>query len=312
MAERSPQEIKSVPHSGNLPEDLREQPVNNFDNTTLSEAHEQGHIITPDSPAPLVDRQEVKKKSGRRGLMIGLGAGAAGIAIAAGAIFGVNALNQGPRNDPIATAPADPTETSAPTETETENQPLEQIEISATTAPEELGNAFDSRFNSWMMAGTENPDLQNDMLKAIAEGNVTGYGEYLQPLSEKNATEYADALFVDGWQDNPDLKKWVDLFTKNNAASVETWAQTKDSGISDDKEPFKYWTTIESTTVTSSSADSISISSEMTEHANINENRSLELDPNLINIDGNELTLEATFVPAGDSLKISAFNISFQ
>jgi hypothetical protein len=56
ISNESPLEPAQVPHSGgaHLPEDMREMPVNEFDNTTLPEAVEQGHIDTGvSSPADI-------------------------------------------------------------------------------------------------------------------------------------------------------------------------------------------------------------------------------------------------------------------
>lgn len=47
-----------VPHSGNLPEHLREQPVNQYDNTSLPQAYEQQLLTTPETAASLLSTVE--------------------------------------------------------------------------------------------------------------------------------------------------------------------------------------------------------------------------------------------------------------
>lgn len=125
---------QQIPHSGNLPEQLREQPVQDFDNTSLPEAVERELLQTPTSPASLPEAQPAPEqtKKGKKGLVIGVSAGLAGAALVAGSIIGLNAAAGGaeepeaPVADPKGTTEVTP-EPTASAEPEDKRTP-EQIE----------------------------------------------------------------------------------------------------------------------------------------------------------------------------------------
>lgn len=101
-----------IPHSGRHG---YEQPVQEFDNTSLGEAHERGLILTPDSPAPLLTLDQEDKKT--LGWRKPAAAGALVLVAVAGA-FGIGKATSGgeansqPETQPSATgAPAVPGET---------------------------------------------------------------------------------------------------------------------------------------------------------------------------------------------------------
>jgi len=113
---------ENTPHSGNLPGELNDQPYHIFDNTSLEEAtkltDESGEPLlkTPDTAADLLP------KKSRKGLFIGLSSvavGAAGVIVAVNSIFGgpASAPNEVPKDEPVATAPSNPIETSKPVAT---------------------------------------------------------------------------------------------------------------------------------------------------------------------------------------------------
>ena len=125
---------QQIPHSGNLPEQLREQPVQDFDNTSLPEAVERELLQTPTSPASLPEAQPAPEqtKKGKKGLVIGVSASLAGAALVAGSIIGLNAAAGGaeepeaPVADPKGTTEVTP-EPTASAEPEDKRTP-EQIE----------------------------------------------------------------------------------------------------------------------------------------------------------------------------------------
>lgn len=107
-----------VPHSGNLG---LEQPVKDFDNTSLEEALSQGLVETPDDPSPIEESEPVSNIAGqsyesnprgRRWLVPVIGAG-----LAAAAFLGFKAGEDSgsPQSKvPTATAPGETPKTSTP------------------------------------------------------------------------------------------------------------------------------------------------------------------------------------------------------
>lgn len=310
-------EEQQLQHSGDLG---LEQPQVHYDNTPLPQAFGKhltdtaGNVIVPDNIAS-VHEAEAPKKS-RKKLFVGLGAGATAVAAGAALAFGLmlpkgDGSNTPPETDPSATSqPTQDPETSptpAP-ETEPGTAPT-TFEIPVSTTPEKLGETYTDILSAWSMSGSETPSLQDDMVLAIAKGEATSYYDYYLPFAEESSKTIADDVFIEGWENNSELTKWVDINTNNNAANIETWSQTYNSGNSEDIEPFKYWVTTDSTEVVANNSDGISIKSNITEHANIDKNRSATLEPELSRINGNTMTLYATFVADGDSYKIKSINI---
>ncbi len=268
-----------VPHSGKLPDALREHPVNEFDNTTLPEAFEQGHLATPDSFAPLVDHHPSPKR--RRRLVVGLGAGAAGLAVAAGAAFGVNALNAAPKSEPTAAAPANPSDAApspsgeaSPDATDNpEALPIttEAYEISGDLSPEQAVTTFvNDRLGPWSMAGA----TQETVDGYFASG---GSSEYTRTVAAKNAEVIADAVLVPGWRSDEKLSQYVDFEQGSNAMILETWILTKESGLPQDKEPYTRRIAVDSVRVVSSDGNSAEIDVDATERDNSNTNRGSQL-----------------------------------
>lgn len=120
---------RQIPHSGNpnLPEGLREQPVNDFDNTRLSEAYERDLLETPTSPSALPEALPApEQKKSKKGLAIGISAGLAGAAIVAGSIIGINAAAQG--GDEAEAPAADPKTTTEVTPDPEPEKSAEELE----------------------------------------------------------------------------------------------------------------------------------------------------------------------------------------
>jgi hypothetical protein len=263
-----------VPHSGNLPDALRERPVNDFDNTTLPEAFEQGRLPTPDSPAPLIDHHASPKR--RRGLVIGLGVGAAGLAVAAGAVFGVNSLNAAPKSDPTAGAPANPSDTapspsgeaSPDAATNREALPIttEAYEISGDLSPEQAVTTFvNDRLSPWSMAGATEETVSGYV-------SAGGSSDYIRAVAAKNADVIADALFMPGWKFDDKLRDYVAFEQQNNAGALEMWVLTSGSALPQDREPYTRSVTVDDVAVKSAEGNSAVLSVDVTEHDNADQN----------------------------------------
>jgi len=197
-------DVEQVPHSGQLPGKLRENPHREFDKTPLKDAYaltdKNGDyvIVTHDSAAELLETK-VEKKS-KKSLFIGLGATAAGLLVAGGAFFGISAANDTPKSEPVAEAPVDssePVETEAPAETpvgfEVAGLPsVAEIEISAEQTNEEIAEDLVNAFSDWSMVGAnrEMYDLQFE-----GDNGYLGLSEYVAKVAEVSDPVYEEALF---------------------------------------------------------------------------------------------------------------------
>jgi hypothetical protein len=107
--------VDKVPHSNsaNVPEALRETPVEEFD-MTLQEAHDAGKVSTlplteapepnynfvPPTETPEV-RTSAEAPKNKKSLAVKIGVAAAGLAVAAGAVFGVKAVTDNANEAPV-------------------------------------------------------------------------------------------------------------------------------------------------------------------------------------------------------------------
>lgn len=131
-------------------------------------------------------------------------------ATAAGVFGGAKALggdnDTEPRQEPSASAPANPGETGNTGETETGEPAAYDFGIPAAeyqSDPQALGNKFYERFNEFLAAGaTEEEAHADDRYKM---GDI----EYSGHISEEINQAFIDDLLVDGWENNPELTSWV-------------------------------------------------------------------------------------------------------
>lgn len=303
-----PVEAPHVPGSGTLPEGLREQPVRTFDNTTLPGAVERGHLVTPESPAPLDSRGAEKKR--KKGLLIGVGAGAAGLALAAGALIGVNAAGQAPNTEPTAAAPADPSET--PTDVEpTPASPEAGTEVSAQayeisgdlSAADAVMVFVNDRLSAWTMAGA----TQETVDDYLASGGRTSY---FDEVAGENSLVIANALFVPGWRDDDALAHYVDWETAGNANSLKLWTLTRESGLPQDREPYVRSVAVNSVQVVSNEPDTARFAVIATEHDNADQNsvgvgeRISQPEP----LDGHSVTGDITLQRVDGTWKVAAIS----
>lgn len=159
-----------VPHSGHLG---FEQPVQEFDNTTLYQAHEQGLITIPENPSALV---EAPKPKGRVLAFVGglAAAGAGAVAFLTMSSGGETATvptaptEQEPVNTPEATPQT--VETPVPTTVdivipELEQAPQAEPVLMTATTPEGLLEQFVHNYNC--MLKDNPPETQNACLEHL-------------------------------------------------------------------------------------------------------------------------------------------------
>lgn len=233
---RKSTEQQQLQHSGDLG---LEKPVDYFDKTQLPQAFEQhltdsaGNVIVPDSDsiASLAPETEAPKKN--RKLMIALGGGAAAIAVAAGAIFSVSALNQPEKSEPIATAPADPSETSEPTNNEIDTPSettfeviglpsVEELQVKSNLSDQEIASGFLNIISEQDMAGAnkEMNDLQYE-----GDNQFLDQTQYSEKIAESASPIFAEALYGDN-QNNPEIQAAIAESIKDNANVLEVHFST--------------------------------------------------------------------------------------
>lgn len=256
---------------------------------------------------------DTQPKRERLGLGAKIGAAVAGLAIVAGSAFGISkALDSGnesnlpPESEPVATAPSGTGPSSA--EVEPNNSSFDIFEIPATTPEDKVGTVVANNIDSWLMYGSEDPNFNNNVLLAIANGEVENDDEYGREFAHEVGPKIANKLFVKGWENDPELSKWVNLFESNHAVYITLRGKTTDSGNSNDVEPFSYSTAVDSTT-TEETSGGLKVTIEAEEEVNIDKNRASELSPSIANINGHEFTMTTLLVKEGGKYKISSLNI---
>ncbi|WP_437770483.1 hypothetical protein [Arthrobacter sp. KNU40] len=273
-----------------------------FDNTSLPQAHAEGlvdnqvpdhaqdviDIANPDT-ANFIERtaREEPVSHRRRNLLIGLGAGAAGIALAVGAFVGIKGATDGshnaaPGSDPKATGQLNETSPS-PSALQEHNYTVQELLIPATLSGEDAAKMlFEQRFSTWYAAGASDK-LSSDWLKA------GGGGAMPKSMAAASGPTFADAVMVPDWRNRPSLVRIEQREEAVNADALETWLMTYKSHDAQDKEPYKRSLTVEKADVVSSTDSSIILTVYATEHENADKNRAIQIDPNHTSIEGNKL-----------------------
>lgn len=227
---------------------------------------------------PVLGEKEVTskptpEKKKRKGLMIGLSAGAAGVALAAGGFLGISAANQPPQSEPVPTSPAETpgadTETQNPAPVETNELTVEQLEIPAGLDAETLGKTIvEERFSDWVNAGADDSLMD----KAIDAGE--GWDTLLPKIADENEQVFAAALFESGWETDANDTHDVNSFRDTNLSILQWYVATAWSG--DEKpeniEGFRSWMTVDEVTEISSDGTTRTIDVAYTDHDNSDKN----------------------------------------
>ncbi|UTX51363.1 hypothetical protein KI440_00120 [Candidatus Saccharibacteria bacterium TM7i] len=226
---------QTMPHSGgrNVPEQLREQPVREFDNTSLGEALDQGYLEVPTSPSPIPEAQPAvtaPEKKKRNKLLIGASAGLAGVAIVAASVIGINAANsntsgedpEGPKADPKGTTEVTPEPKPVETEKSFEQQ-VNELKIEAGLSPEEyVDTLIAKRMVDWEFAGKE----QYWKVAGDGSNSVDDINTARKAIVAEQNRVFANALFIPGWE-NTELASIAERRKINQEATLDTWGRTK-------------------------------------------------------------------------------------
>ena len=232
-----------------------------------------------------------------------IGAGAVGLVLAAGAVFGVNTLNEVSEKPPVATAPADSGEVPPVAE---QISPFEQeltveaMQIPAGLSAEDFAEVLIAeRYTTWGMAGAtyENKD-------AWIEGG--GGRPFIEAIAERNAAVAAEALFIDGWRENPRLVDALAFDREQNVSSVQYWLSFNEE--LGDREPYVETLTIQSVTVIGEGNGIRTLEIVGVEHNNSAMNRVGIKFPEVAAQDGKTFTWEFTTKVVDGFERISDFN----
>ena len=310
MDKPSIQRTEHVNHSGNLPEEMVEKPVQTSNIPLAEDSLQKFASLDKDAEYPVeidylkgesTPQVETKKKS-KVGRYIFVGTAA--VAVAAGAVFGVKAMTPAPSSEPVATAPSDPTpEAVAETPVVTDNGEkiltVEALEIPSTLSPAEAGEKFISTaFSDKKMAGT----TQDTYDKFYA---ANGSSAPLEIIAAQNSKIYNEALLIPGWESNESLVNYDKNTTGTNVSNLAAWALTKDSGFPQDKEPFNAWIEVDSVDVISSDEDSAQVKLDVTDYNNIDKNRVEDINPAFIEYNGSKSTVTLDIEQIDGTWKIS-------
>ncbi len=290
---------EQIPHSG-VHHD--EKPINNFDNTTLDEAHQQGLLQTPESPAALAPAPQQEKKLGWKKpaaaiALIG--------AVAAGA-FGIGKMGGGDNN----TAPRQETSTSAssnPGESNTaETQTDGALDFTFNAEayadnPKQILTDFFTKFNEWQNTGYTKAATSADRRYELGDDEA-----YAHELNQASNEQWVQDVFVSDWQSNSNLVNWLNTDEKVHDANISIALKTGDGSNRADLEPYKRYTDLDmdSVVVQSASANKIVVSGLTNGRDNRDKNNagriSVGVDPN-----GEHGGETITFVKVGDTFKVS-------
>ncbi len=185
--------------------------------------------------------------------------GLLGLGLAAGGVFGVKALSGGethtePRVEPSVSAPAVPGG-------QTEETPTTSPEAGNTAEPTPLSveryedgdalvRAWNAEHNEWLMANAT-PETQKKY-----DATVT-LVDYVEKVNEPSNEAYSKALFVDDWEERPQLADFVNENVRIHNATTLLNILSTNSTVPEDLEPYKQGEDITSTNIISQSPEKI-------------------------------------------------------
>jgi hypothetical protein len=216
------------------------------------------------------------------------GKAAAAVLIAMGALtLSACSGDKSPVSDPIAAETGEPApdttpsiEASQPTPDESEAPvpggellPVEALEIPAGLDAEELGTMIVAdRFTKWGNAGAEDSLLQESMDRNL------GWDTLIPEKVSENRKIFADALYVEGWEQNTQLRTYVDGSSKANENTLKWYTSTQWNGEEkpENIEGYKVELTVDGVQEVESDDTSRTIEVAYTNHTNSDLNRGPE------------------------------------
>lgn len=171
-----------------------------------------------------VEPETTEKKRSKKALGIGIGATAAGLALAAGAMFAFGGLtNNETDKSPVAEAPADPSAEAPIENPETGFDYKDGFSVESYPTPESFADIVNSEFiTGWANAGAteENRDFLYSGKSTMVAADYADY------LAAENATEYQSIFFASDWQNTPSMVGWNENLITANARIIELYNAT--------------------------------------------------------------------------------------
>jgi hypothetical protein len=214
---------------------------------------------------------------------------------------------------PPTTKEATPTSVETSVETDLNDPNSAALSVEKYTTPQALGTAFiEQSYEQWSNAGST-PTNARAALNAGAGKQL----DYAKEVSTKNMTEYADVLFVKGWENNAELKEVADSMIGDNAKSLYLYFLTANNkntddpthvlpdGDGNDLEAFRQDLTVTNIQdIPSSDPDKMSVDVAFTNTYNTDKNRSKRL---MEGLDTRTGTVNLSFVKEGQNWKLSGY-----
>ncbi len=170
---------------------------------------------------------------------------------------------------------------------------VDQLEIQAGLDNEKTAKLVIGRIFDWQNAGTDQPALANNEQAARHSGHSDA--EFEQEEAQKNASIFAKALFIPGWESDSTLAENVQFLTTQNQQVIDSALITIAQGNTE----FRLSATYESVTQTNTSADGTE--------------RSLAINftskDNTVNVTPKPYLMTVTLRTVNGTEKISAYSI---
>ncbi len=199
--------------------------------TTRREVREAAEKVA--SPAP----NKLRKRFAIGATALGVG----GLTVV-GAVLGINAANNNSQknpyinnDEPVATGPAVPG--SGETDPTTPETVKGAFEIEAGLSAEQFAKAlYEENGSAWLMAGTtpQTADAAIDYFIEHGGANQGNTGDFSMLVAKAESKPYIEDLYIPGA--NPTQ---IDFRIQRNAADIERWLITQDSGDERDLEAYK-------------------------------------------------------------------------
>lgn len=223
----------------------------------------------------------------------------AAITLAGGALTACATNTEAPRSqaETVTTEVTPVPEATLTPTPEVETPVSDKVEIPAGLENQEAGKVVMDRLDDWVNAGA------SDDLKTEVVG--VGWDNLLKQVSEANTAKYAPALFINGWEDDPDLANFATNITSSNLGTLQWYAKTAWSGDEANQEGYKNW--FETLGVNEVSNDGTNRTLTIQYQNNSNFDKNLGPDAS---IDKGVVTVSLKEVDGSD--KISAINFDVQ
>lgn len=189
--------------------------------------------------------------------------------------------------------------------TETSRADWDASAIPASVAPDDFADAFIvDAMSNWIMAGTT-VENQNAYLK------TGGDSAYVLGLSEQIGDEFADALLVSEWRENPELVNFVDRMKHINAGSLKYWFEVSGGRQSEGAAAWSRTLAIDGdATLSDLDEAGFRVEAIVVEHANATESRVAQMDPASLAIDGDKAAYELLVIDDGNDLRVASATVS--